>query len=87
MPARRRRASAAPATRTSSASVVRIVEAAGDSPKSWEAAVIAAVNESDVRRPVGVEVLRMWATWDGAKPSRYHVTVKIAYRQTLKPAR
>jgi flavin-binding protein dodecin len=66
---------------------VRIVEAAGDSPQSWDAAVIAAVNKSDVRRPVGVEVLRMWATWDGTKPSRYHVTVKIAYRQALKPAR
>jgi flavin-binding protein dodecin len=90
MPARRRRASAAPATRPSRiapASVVRIVEAAGDSPKSWDAAVIAAVNKSDVRRPVGVEVLRMWATWDRTKPSRYHVTVKIAYRQSLKPAR
>ena len=90
MPARRRRASALPATRpsrTATASVVRIVEAAGDSPKSWDAAVIAAVNKSDVRRPVGVEVLRMWATWDGTKPSRYHVTVKVAYRQSLKPAR
>ena len=90
MPARRRRASAAPATRVTraaSASVVRVVEAAGDSPKNWDAAVIAAVNKSDVRRPVGVEVMRMWATWDGSKPSRYHVTVKIAYRQSLKPAR
>ncbi len=90
MPARRRRASAAPTSRPSRAapaSVVRIVEAGGESPKSWDAAVIAAVNKSDVRRPVGVEVMRMWATWDGSKPSRYHVTVKIAYRQTLKPAR
>jgi flavin-binding protein dodecin len=89
MPARRRRASA-PATRSSRAapaSVVRVVEAAGDSPKSWDAAVIAAVNKSDVRRPVGVEIMRMWAAWDGTKPSRYHVTVKIAYRQSLKPAR
>jgi len=66
---------------------VRVVEAAGDSAKSWDAAVVVAVNKSDVRRPVGVEVLRMWATWDGSKPSRYHVTVKIAYRQSLKPAR
>ena len=69
------------------ASVVRIAEASGDSPKSWDAAVIAAVKASDVRRPVGVEILRMWAKWDGDRPSRYHVTVKIAYRQTLKPAR
>jgi flavin-binding protein dodecin len=89
MPARRRRASAS-ATRSSRAapaSVVRIVEAAGDSKKSWDAAVLAAVNKSDVRRPVGVEITRMWAAWDGSKPSRFHVTVKIAYRQRLKLAR
>ena len=80
MPARRR-ASPSPA------SVVRIVEANGDSAKSWDAAVIDAVGKSDVRQPVGVEILRMWAKWNGRKPSRYHVTVKVAYRQTLKPAR
>lgn len=80
MPARRR-ASTAPA------SVVRVTEASGDAAKSWDAAVIDAVAKSEVRRPVGVEILRMWAKWDGDKPSRYHVTVKVAYRQTLKPAR
>lgn len=80
MPARRR-ASPAPA------SVIRVTEATGDSPKSWDAAVVAAVRSSDVRQPVGVEVVRMWAKWDGGKPSRYHVTVKVAYRQGLKPAR
>jgi flavin-binding protein dodecin len=64
-----------------------VTEATGDSPKSWDAAVIAAVKASDVRKPVGVEVMRMWAKWNGEKPSRYHVTVKVAYRQTLKPAR
>jgi flavin-binding protein dodecin len=64
-----------------------VTEATGDSPKSWDAAVIAAVKASDVRKPVGVEVVRMWAKWNGEKPSRYHVTVKVAYRQTLKPAR
>jgi flavin-binding protein dodecin len=80
MPARRR-ASPAPA------SVVRVVEASGDSARSWDAAVIDAVGKSEVRQPVGVEILRMWAKWDGRKPSRYHVTVKVAYRQTLKPAR
>jgi hypothetical protein len=29
----------------------------------------------------------MWAKWDGDKPSRYHVTVRIAFRQSLRPAR
>ena len=96
MPARRRTsaraaapksggASAAP--RATPASVVRVVDASGDSPKSWDAAVVAAVKGSDVRQPVGVEVTRMWAKWDGDKPSRYHVTVRVAYRQRLKPAR
>jgi flavin-binding protein dodecin len=64
-----------------------VAEASGDSPRSWDAAVIAAVRSSEVRQPVGVEVMRMWAKWDGGKPSRYHVTVKVAYRQTLKPPR
>jgi len=70
-----------------SASVVRVADAAGDSPKSWEAAVIAAVNASEVRQPVGVEIVRMWAKWDGDRPSRYHVTVRVAYRQSLRPPR
>jgi hypothetical protein len=28
----------------------------------------------------------MWAEWSRGKLSRYHVTVKVAYRQTLKAA-
>ena len=84
MPARRRTSRA---TATNTPSVVRVVDAAGDSPKSWEGAVIAAVKSSEVRQPVGVEIVRMWAKWDGDKPSRYHVTVRVAYRQSLKPAR
>lgn len=67
-------------------SVVRVTEATGASPRGWEAAVAAAVKASDVPKPVGVEVLRLWAEWDGRKLSRYHATVKVAYRQTLKAA-
>jgi hypothetical protein len=44
------------------------------------------VKASEVPNPVGVEVLRLWAEWDGRKLSRYHATVKVAYRQTLKAA-
>jgi flavin-binding protein dodecin len=77
MPARRK--SASPAT------VVRLTEVSGDSPKSWDAAIAAAVKASEVRDPLGVEVSRMWAEWSRGKLSRYHVTVKVAYRQTLKP--
>ena len=80
MPARRR-------TSAATAGVIRVVDASGDSPKSWDAAVIAAVKGSEVRRPVVVEITRMWAKWDGEKPSRYLVTVRIAYRQSLKPSR
>jgi flavin-binding protein dodecin len=78
MPARRK--SAAPA------SVVRLTEINGASPKSWDAAIAAAVKASDVKDPLGVEVSRMWAEWGRGKFSRYHVTVKVAYRQTLKAA-
>jgi hypothetical protein len=28
----------------------------------------------------------MWAAWDGRKLSRFHVSVKVAYRQALKAA-
>jgi flavin-binding protein dodecin len=76
MPARRK--VAAPA------SVVRVTEVTGESPKSWDAAIAAAVKASDVKAPIGVEVLRMWADWNGRRLSRYHVTAKVAYRQALK---
>lgn len=66
--------------------MVRTTEAAGESPRGWEAAVAAAVKASDVADPIGVEVVRLWAEWDGRKLSRYHANVKVAYRQALKPA-
>jgi flavin-binding protein dodecin len=65
---------------------VRLTEVSGESPRSWDAAVAAAVKASDVSDPIGVEVSRMWADWNGRKLSRYHVTVKVAYRQSLKAA-
>ena len=79
MPARRK---ASP-----SASVVRLTEATGESLRSWDGAVAAAVKASELKDPIGVEISRMWAEWGGRKLSRYHVTVKIAYRQALKAAR
>lgn len=82
MPARRK-SSARPAP----ASAIRITEATGASPRSWEAAVVAAVKAADVKDTVGVEVARMWAEWDGKRLTRYHATVKVAYRQQLKLAR
>jgi len=81
MPARRKSSRPAPA------SVVRVTEATGESPRSWDSAVAAAVKAAEVREPVGVEVARMWADWDGRRLSRYRVTVKVAYRQQLKATR
>jgi len=46
------------------------------------------VKASEVKAPIGVEVARLWAEWQRGKLSRFHATVKIAYRQALKaPAR
>ena len=64
--------------------VIRLSEATGSSSRGWEDAVTAAVKASDVTTPVGVEVSRLWADWERGKLSRYHATVKVAYRQALK---
>lgn len=76
MPARRRSPSAS--------SVVRVTEATGDSSRGWDPAIAAAVKASEVADPIGVEIVRMWAELKGRRLSRYHVTVKVAYRQKLK---
>jgi flavin-binding protein dodecin len=64
--------------------VVRLVEATGNSTKSWDAAVLAAVKAAKVKTPLGVEVGRLWAELDGQKLSRYHAAVKVAYRQAQR---
>ena len=64
--------------------VVRLVEATGNSTKSWDAAVLAAVKAAKVKTPVGVEVGRLWAELDGPKLSRYHASVKVAYREVQR---
>ncbi len=64
--------------------VIRLSEATGSSPRGWEDAVTAAVKASDVKSPIGVEVSRLWAEWDRGKMSRFHATVKVAYKQALK---
>ena len=78
MPARR------PKTASRGPIVVRLVEATGDSTKSWDAAVLAAVKAAKVKAPVGVEVGRLWAELDGPKLSRYHASVKVAYREVQR---
>jgi flavin-binding protein dodecin len=70
--------------KAASAGVIRLSEATGSSPRGWEDAVSAAVKASDVKSPVAVEVSRLWAEWERGKMSRFHATVKVAYRQALK---
>jgi flavin-binding protein dodecin len=66
---------------------VRLVEATGSSKRSWDAAIAAAVKAADVTTPIGVEVGRLWADLGAGRRLRdYHATVKVAYRQALKPA-
>jgi len=66
------------------AGLIRLSEATGSSSHGWEDAVTAAVKASDVKAPIGVEVARLWADWERGKLSRFHATVKVAYRQALK---
>jgi len=50
--------------------------------------VIAALKASKVKDPLGVEVGRLWAEVDGTKLSRFHASVKVAYREGQRtPAR
>jgi flavin-binding protein dodecin len=78
MPARRRSCS------ITGPIVVRLVEATGASTKSWDAAVLAAVKAAKVKKPLGVEVGRLWAELDGQKLSRYHAAVKVAFREAQR---
>jgi flavin-binding protein dodecin len=66
--------------------VVRLVEASGESDRSWDAAVIAALKAAKVKEPLGVEVGRLWAEVDGARLRRFHAQVKVAYRQSQRPS-
>jgi len=61
--------------------VVRLVEAQGDSTKSWDAAVLAAVKSAKVKDPLGVALGRLWAQLEGSRLARYHASVNVAYRQ------
>ena len=64
--------------------VVRLVEATGESERSWDAAVLAAVKAAKVKDAVGVEVGRLWAELDGPRLRRYHAQVRVAYRQSVR---
>ena len=67
--------------------VVRLHEASGSSRSGWNAAVGDAVRRSkaEVPTPTAVEVVRQWADLKGGKVSLFHVTVRIAWEQRLRP--
>ena len=67
--------------------VVRLVDAVGASTTSWESAVADAVRSvrKEVRAPLGVEISRQWADLDAGRITTYRVSVRVAYRQQLKP--
>jgi flavin-binding protein dodecin len=79
-----RRPKAAVVRPKATAGVIRLSEATGSSSRGWEDAVAAAVKASDVKTPVGVEVSRLWAEVERGRLSRFHATVKVAYKQALK---
>lgn len=66
---------------------MRVSDASGSSPTSFEEAVADAVRSvrREVRAPVGVEVVRMWADLDGGAVATYRVSVRVAYRETARP--
>jgi flavin-binding protein dodecin len=64
--------------------VVRIHEASGSAPSGWDAALKAAVKSARTEvEPIAVEVVRQWADVGTRGIARYHVSVKVAYRQAL----
>ncbi len=72
--------------RTAAPTAIRIHEATGESTRSWDAAVVAAVKGASADAPgaVAVEVSRLWADLDARLGiRRYRAAVKIAYPQTL----
>ncbi len=67
--------------------MVRLIDAVGASTTSWESAVADAVRSvrKEVRAPLGVEISRQWADLEAGRISTYRVSVRVAYRQPLKP--
>ena len=67
--------------------VVRIHETTGVANAGWDAALKAAVKSAraEVGEPIAVEIGRQWADLSGRGITRYHMSVKVAYRQALAP--
>jgi flavin-binding protein dodecin len=78
-----RRAAKTPVTK--SPVVVRLHETTGVANAGWDAALKAAVKSAraDVDEPIAVEITRQWADLSARGIARYHVSVKVAYRQPV----
>ena len=64
------------------ASIVKIIELVGSSPKSWEDAVSGAVKEASksIRGITRVGVKEMDVKTDGAKVTEYRARIEISFR-------
>lgn len=69
--------------------LIRLADAVGVSPDSWEAAVADAVRSirREVPRPIGVEISRQWADLEAGRIIAYRVSVRVAYRQEARSPR
>ena len=77
-------ASAARAAAASGGVVVRIHDTTGSAASGWDAALKAAVKSARAEvEPIAVEIVRQWADVSTRGIARYHVSVKVAYRQAL----
>jgi flavin-binding protein dodecin len=67
--------------------VVRIHETTGEAKGGWDAALKAAVRSAraEVGDPLAVEITRQWADLSARGIASYHVSVKVAYRQSIAP--
>jgi flavin-binding protein dodecin len=77
---------AAKATAANVPLVVRIHETTGVAKTGWDAALKAAVKSArEEVEPIAVEISRQWADVTARGIARYHVSVKVAYRQPIAP--
>ena len=76
-----------PRVAKTAAVVVRLHETTGSARTGWAAALKAAVKTArgEVGEPIAVEIARQWADLGPRGIARYHVNVKVAYRQALAP--
>lgn len=78
-----------PTTRTPAPAVaIRVHEVSGSSPKGWPEAAADALRraKAEVPSPIALEIVRQWADVSAGRMTRFHVTARIAWAQTLRAA-